>query len=140
MRAPLHIFLYGIFRTKLLRHVFQRPAPDIMFWDRAVMCEIALSTRFYSAAPVRFFKYANRTPVKKRYKEQTVGSVYNAPRPYSRYVGVLLQRLLTSPIIPFWRKFFVFVPWGRIVWLYRRSLFYELTVGLRNQSERTPVV
>ena len=126
LRRPIHIFLYGIFRIEFLRRVFQRSAPDVMFWDRVVMCEMALGTHFYSFAPVRFFKHSHRVPVKKRYQHQAVGSVYSVARPYSRYVSVLLCRLLTSPVIPFRRKFLIFPPWCKIVWLYRRSIWYEL--------------
>ena len=125
LRRPIHIFLYGIFRTEFLRRVFARPAPDVMFWDRVVMCEMALGTRFHSFAPVRFFKHIHGVSAKKRYKHQTVGSVYYIARPYSRYVGVLLWRLLTSPVIPLERKFLVFIPWCKITWSYRKSIWYE---------------
>ena len=125
LRLPIHIFLYGIFRTEFLRRVFERSAPDVMFWDRIVMCEMALGTRFRSFASVRFFKHLHGISVKKRYQHQAVGSVYHIARPYSRYVSVLLHRLLTSPVIPFTRKFLIFVPWCKIVWMYRKSIWYE---------------
>ncbi|MDZ4299871.1 MAG: hypothetical protein U1A26_03040, partial [Candidatus Sungbacteria bacterium] len=132
-RSPVHIFLYGLFRTKLLRELFSRPAPEVVAWDRVVMTEMALATHFASLAPVRFFKYSHAVPVKKRYRGQAVGAVYHDTRPYMKYAGVMLTRVLTSPIVPWYRKPLVLIPWLRLVWQCRGSLRFELW-GRRHAS------
>ncbi|MDZ4299527.1 MAG: hypothetical protein U1A26_01280 [Candidatus Sungbacteria bacterium] len=101
------------------------------------MTEMALATHFTSLAPVRFFKYTNAVPVKKRYRGQAVGAVYHDARPYTKYVGAMLVRVLTSPIIPWYRKPLVLMPWLRLVWQCRGSLRFELWRRRRiNESAR----
>ncbi len=131
LRRPIHIFLYGLFRIELLRGLFSRPAPEVVGWDRVVMTEMALATHFVSLAPVRFFKYSHAVPVKKRYRGQAVGSVYHDAWPYTKYVGAMLTRVFTSPLIPWYRKPLIIIPWFRLMWRYRGSLRFELRGGRR---------
>lgn len=132
-RHPVHIFLYGLFRIEFLRGLFSRPAPEVVAWDRVVMTEVALATHFASIPSVRFFKYSHRVPVKKRYKDQAVGAAYHATRPYANYVGAMLTRVFTSPIIPWYRKPLIIIPWLWLVWRYRGPLRFELW-GRRRMS------
>ncbi|MEW6533339.1 MAG: glycosyltransferase family A protein [Thermodesulfobacteriota bacterium] len=101
-----HFYIYGLFRTELLRKAFplidpHSWAPDIMF-----MCQIALATRFRYVdqvlhvrtewSQVAYERHPDMAPRKIAYKDKGV---------WWDMLGSMSRMILRSPIIPWYRKF-----------------------------------
>ena len=125
MRAPIHIFLYGIYRREALMPLLKRPAPACLFWDRIFMTEAALSFRFATLPEVRFHKTYSSRPAKKRLSNEAIGAAYRDPLAYSHYLGMFFRRVWASDTIPVRRKPCMIIPWLCLCWHFRRSLIFE---------------
>ncbi|MBI4114616.1 MAG: glycosyltransferase family 2 protein [Candidatus Niyogibacteria bacterium] len=128
--APLHIYLYGLFRTPFLRKIFSRPAPRCLRWDRVVMAEIALATPFFSVPERVFLKQYNRVSSRVRYAGQQIGKMYYVPFAYTRYVGMIGWWVLTSRMVPLHRKLLQLPNWALFAWSGKRGIFREIMKAL----------
>jgi len=124
---PIHIFIYGLFRTKVLRNLTRRPFPKCMAADRVFMCQAALITRFYSIGDFLYVRRVYKKPIIQRYKNSSIGDEWSNPKRNSKYLMTLFKFLMTSNIIPFYRKLW-FVPcWLLLIWRSRNRLASELS-------------
>lgn len=125
----IHIFIYGLFRTKLLRNLALVPFPNVIASDRIFMCEVALTTHFYSYPDVLHFRTVHTLNLIDRYAEERVGRVWKDKLRKVKYLVALLSRLVMSRNIPVSRKLVeIPLPWLLLVlrnslpfpWFWRR--------------------
>lgn len=125
--VPIHIFIYGLFRTPILRAVASRPFPTCIAPDRVLMSEVALATHFCCVTPILHRRTVRAAPLETRYGTDAIGTVWRGSRRMSRYLGTLLVRLATSRAVPLGRKLrYVPVVWLQVVWRRRHAVFQEL--------------
>jgi len=136
MHNPIHVFISGIWRISIVRKLFSRPVPDIIAWDRAIMAEAALMTHFYSIEEVLFHKYINPISIKARYGKDPEQDRHTTLFAYIRYLIVLLMRLLSSPFIPLYRKFYVPFPWFGVWWQRRKRIISVFFRDIRRWRDR----
>ena len=122
---PLHIFIYGLFRTKLLRKMTKRPFPKCMAADRVFMCQTALTTRFFCLGDFLYLRRVYKRPVTERHNN-SIGKEWSNPRANTKYIITLLKYLMTSDTIPFYRKFWITPLWFSLIWRCRNLLVSEL--------------
>lgn len=101
---PVHIFLYGLFRTELLKKVLRRPFPTCAAGDRVLMGEFSLITHFYSSPKILFTKTIYRSPLNVRYGAEAFGQNWQEKTKRIKYAQTFLPRVLFSTFIPFRRK------------------------------------
>lgn len=123
------IFLHGgIFRRELLTGLYRRLVPDCIDGFTIVVCEAALSMRFYSIPEVLHSKYRNPEPLAKRHS--FIGKEYSRSFPRTRYIFTILGWLLSSPNIPLSRKSLIFGPWFRCFWRNKKGILSEIKSAL----------
>ncbi len=97
----VYFFIYGLFRSEVIKKFMQRPFPRCVRFDHIVMAEIALSTRFYSIPEVLFKKTIYRASVASRYAHDLVGEPYQKIRifRYLKYLYWIVRFIATSSVI-----------------------------------------
>ncbi|PIR69941.1 MAG: hypothetical protein COU47_00725 [Candidatus Niyogibacteria bacterium CG10_big_fil_rev_8_21_14_0_10_46_36] len=124
--APLHIYLYGLFRTAFIQRAFLRNTPECIRWDRPMLAELALATPFYAVPDKVFTKQYKKTVGRIRYANEQIGHVYTRPFSFSIYVWMFLWRPITSPVVPLQRKI-GFVPiWIRFVFWSKKRIAKDM--------------
>lgn len=124
--APLHIYLYGLFRTPFLQKIFSRPAPRCIRWDRPMLAEIALATPFYAAADKVFRKQYKKKVGRIRYADEQVGGMFYQPFRYTKYTWMMFWRPFSSPVVPFHRKIGQIPIWLRFAFANRKRIRKEI--------------
>ena len=133
--APIHTISYGIFRREFLARLMQRPRPGCMRWERILMAEVTLATSIFTILEVLFFKHENPIPMATRYPD-ALSRAYGKPFALSRYAIALLFRQFTSPMIPWYRKLYVMIPWIELLLWRRWSYFEDVVRGIKIMTER----
>ena len=133
--APIHTISYGIFRRDFLTRLMKRPRPECMRWERVLMAEITLATEVRTIPEVLFFKHENPIPMGTRYQD-ALSRAYGKPFALSRYAIALLLRQFTSPMIPWYRKLYVIIPWIELLLWRRWSYFEDLVRGFKIIAHR----
>ena len=122
------IFVVGMYRREFLNRLFQRYFPwgfgEAWTW----MCEVALSTHFYSVPAALTSKY--RHPEALYIRHPYVGKFWSYPFMRTYYVFNAFWWLITSPNIPLRRKSLIFVPWVGMLWRYKRKIVFEIFSAL----------
>lgn len=129
---PIHIFFSGLWRTDILHTLTAVPFANTIAWDRIMVAEAALMTHFYSASPILFDKYSNPISIKSRHTNDPEQKRYRIRFAYLRYLMVLFSRIMTSPLIPWYRKIYVPLPWLQNIWMRRKRIFWVLLRDLRS--------
>lgn len=94
------------------------------------MAEVTLATLICTIPKVLFFKHENPIPMATRYQD-ALSRAYGKPFALFRYAFALLFRQLTSPMIPWYRKLYVIIPWLELIVWRRRSYFEDLVCGIK---------
>jgi len=124
---PVHLFIYGLFRTELLKNLLRQPFQKSIASDRIFMCEAALTTHFYSEPNVLHIRTVRNLSVAERYAEEQVGLVWKDNLRTVKYLIALVSRLVVSRNIPLTRKLVeIPLPWLRLVWRQRKVLASSL--------------
>lgn len=125
--APIHVFIYGLFRRDFLTRLMSRSLPRCARHDRVLMAEAALSTRFFTAQPVLYFKVRSDLPISERdtYKGDPMASAVTRPLARTSYFLTLPVWLLSSSLIPFSRKRYVILHWPKSVWFRKKRILGE---------------
>jgi len=100
----LHFFIYGLFRTKLLKQIMQRPFPNCMASDRVVMSEIALVARYFAIHEILHQRTIYDTEIVDRYQGDEIGRLWKDDKKFTRYIVKMVTHLMTSPAITVARK------------------------------------
>ena len=122
MHEPIHIFVVGLWRRDLLKQLFAHPVPSTIAWDRIVMAEAALITHFYTVDEVLFHKYLNPVSIKSRHAQDPEQKRQRIRFAYLRFTGALLGRIISSPLIPWYRKLYAPMPWAGNLWHRRKRI------------------
>lgn len=117
------IFEYGLWRREFLVKLFSRLKPKCLEDTIILMSEAALAGRFYSVPEFLHIKYRDPRPLRERHY---LGNYYKESFPYTKFLWTGLMWHLTSQVIPFRRKFFIFGPWFYKIWKFRGKIFREL--------------
>jgi len=115
--VKIHLFIYGLFRTTLIKKLMSRPFPTCIAGDRILISELALMTHFYSVKDILFTKTIAKKSIAVRYSDEKLGKEWRSPAKNLRFVITMINRLFTSPFIPLQRKlytvpsliFFIFI-------------------------------
>lgn len=127
-RAPIHKFSYGLFRTELLKKLANRQFPKCIAWERAYMCEVALSTHFYSYQEVLYKITTYRKSLAERHGATDVAKAYFNRFHYTKYVFTTIGRVSTSPIVPFYRKITILpVAALKLLWFGKGRILHEFS-------------
>lgn len=126
--APIHVFIYGLFRREFLQKLMRRSLPRCARHDRVLMAEAALSTRFFTAQPVLYFKVRSDLPISERdtYKGDPMASAVTGPLARTSYFLTLPVWLLSSSLIPFSRKRHIVFGWPKVLWLRKKRILGEI--------------
>lgn len=100
----IHLYIYGLFRTNLLKKLMSRPFPQCIGGDRVLITELALTTHFYSYDRILFSKTISKKSIASRYTDDNLSKEWRKSTKHIRYIGTMFFRLLGSPFIPFSRK------------------------------------
>lgn len=121
---PLHIFVYGVFQTSLIKSLMLRGLADTIAADRILMCEASLSTGFYSTPDILHKRTVRDRPISLRYENEVMAVAWSERTRHIKYFSALLSRLAFSANIPLWRKLRE-VPWVWVILVsrYFRSFF-----------------
>jgi hypothetical protein len=99
-----NLFVYGLFRTELLRGAMQ-VIPQVPNWDRLLVCQVAL------AAPLRYIDQVlhtrtnHRKPSHVRLPDEPFNRMTRMdPWVEAKTLGELARMLVRSPVIPWPRK------------------------------------
>ncbi len=123
----IHMFIYGLFKTELVKSIMSRPFPQCMAGDRVLMSEVALATHFCSVSDNLFIKTMRQKPIAERYEQENLGNHWAHRYRFNIYLGTLLYRLLTSSCIPIRRKLSILPKiWFERAWMIRKTLWQEL--------------
>lgn len=124
--SPIHVFIYGLYRRDFLLGIMRR-FPSCARPDRILMCEVALSSRFYSVEPTLFFKVRADTPLARRgkYEGDPMLKAFAGRLANTRYFLTLPFWLLSSKVIPFARKRYILPNWLKLMWKHKRTVWNE---------------
>lgn len=131
--APVLMFIYGVYRKSFLDKLISRSQPNCIFQDRILMCEAALSARFYSVPEILYFRTFSHFNVRITHADDEVGRLYLSRFPYTYSVWMTLKWLLTSPLIPWHRKTLIFWPWILLIIKRWPRMKHELIKQLRSR-------
>lgn len=125
--APIHVFIYGLFRRDFLTRLMRRSLPRCARHDRVLMAEAALATRFYSVEPVLYFKVRAGVPISERdtYRGDPMARASAHPLARTNYFLTLPLWLLASSMIPFLIKRHVVINWPKVLWLRKKRILGE---------------
>lgn len=103
-RHPIHVFLYGLFRSEFLKKIMMRQFPKCMMGDRVLMCEITLSTHLLFIGEILHCRTVHDSSLSERYGHEEFGEFWKERARFFKLFWVMLKRLITSPHIPWIRK------------------------------------
>jgi glycosyltransferase involved in cell wall biosynthesis len=129
---PIHLFIYGLFRTGFIKAVLIQPIQKSIAADRILMSEVALAIHFYSNPNVLHIRTVSRLSLSERYAEENIGQVWNDDLREMKYMFLFLMRLISSRNIPISRKLVeIPFPWLKMAWRRRKiianSLLYRFS-------------
>lgn len=124
--SPIHVFIYGLYRRDFLLSIMRR-FPSCARPDRVLMCEVALSSKFYSVEPTLFFKVRADTPLVRRgkYEGDPMLKAFAGRLANTRYFLTLPFWLLSSRVIPLSRKRHILPNWLKLVWKHKKMVWNE---------------
>ena len=132
-KRPLHLMLYGVYRTALLRSARPYAAAQVPHPDRVFMCQLALGLRFRYVDQPLYVRTVRDVPGHIRLPDERFNRLINAdPWAYTKTVLSLGPYLLRSGIVPWYRKAYIPIAVLAMAWSYQRVLYSgRLPLALR---------
>ena len=116
-----NLFIYGLFRTDLLREAM-RFVPQVPAWDRLVMCQIALATRFRYVDSILHTRMHHRQPSHVRLPDEPFNKMQREERWLeAKILLAFAHMLLCSSVVPWRRKAYAPVILWRYGWILVRG-------------------
>lgn len=104
-RIPYHCFIYGLYRTDILKSLLEVPIPQVPAADRLFMCQVALATKIRYVNQLLHIRTIRGKPAKVRYSEEEfMRSGNTEPLVYTKVWLALTPYLWASKAIPDCRK------------------------------------
>lgn len=102
-----NLFLYGLFRTTLLRQSMPLYPFGVTGHDRWFMCQIALATHFRYADRVLHVRTVHEVHAGGRYPEEKFSGMAGDRWAETKALFALVQMLCQSSVIPWYRKAYI---------------------------------
>ena len=120
-----HLFLYGLFRTELIRSASPYATHQVPHPDRIFMCQFALASRFRYVDRVLYLRTIHDQPGHVRFPEEQFNRLINnkAGWGYAKTVLALGPFLLRSKVVPWRRKIYLPLAMLGMAWAYRGVLY-----------------
>lgn len=116
-----NLFIYGLYRTALLREAM-RFLPEVPGWDRLLVCQVALATRFRYVDRVLHTRMHHRKPTHVRLPDEPFNRMTREDRWVDARVMAAFARMLRdSTLIPVHRKLYAPVALSRYGWMLARG-------------------
>ena len=106
-----NLFIYGVFRTKLLRSAI-RFWPTVASSDRWLLLQLSLATKFRYVDQMLHVRIAHDDPYHMRYPLDEFGRnkiISESKRLDFQPLWIVLNMVLRSPIIPLFRKMYLLI-------------------------------
>lgn len=118
-------YIYGLYRREFLEKFMSRPLPTGYSWEKIAVSEMALATHFCSIPEILLYMDSNKARKKNEAKQRQSLAVLRYNMIYFFFYRTFrsLGRVMTSPVVPFRRKLFVFIWVPGIAWLHFRKFF-----------------
>ncbi len=111
-----NLYVYGLFRTQLLRQAI--PFPEVPAGDRLFICQLALATRFRYIDQVLHIRMHHNRPSNVRLLDEKFNKMQNEDKWVNvKILFALWQILYKSTIIPWYRKIYIPIAIWRYGWL-----------------------
>lgn len=124
-----NMYIYGIFKTNILKqaiHLFY----EVPGADRVFLCQFALATRFRYVDRVLHIRTIYEEPFRLRRSQEKRSMIQNKDKAVDiKVLLALAQTILRSPIIPWYRKFYLPIAIWRYGWLLVTSRIKEKVIG-----------
>lgn len=118
-----NLFIYGLFRTQLLKQAIHF-MPEVPGSDRLFISQMALATRFRYVDSVLHVRLHHVKPSNIRYPEEKFNKMQNEDRWVNFKVLYAMARMLyQSSVIPWYRKIYLPIGLWRYGWLLVLSIF-----------------
>lgn len=116
-----NLYIYGLFRTQLLRQAIAF-YPEVTAADRLFICQLALATRFRYIDQVLHIRMVHNQPSKVRLPDEKFKKMQNEDKLVdAKILFALGQILYKSTIIPWYRKIYLPIAIWRYGWLIVRG-------------------
>ena len=119
-----NLYIYGLFRTPLLKEAFPS-FQEVPRLDRLFMCQMALATRFRYVDQVLHIRMHQKQSLNERYPDEKFNKMQNEDKWVDVKVlyafGLMLYR---SSIIPRYRKIYIPMALWRYSWLLLQIRFF----------------
>lgn len=125
----IHLTFNGLWRTNFIKKLISRPVAKSVKWDRTLMAEAALGTRFISIEPVLYVKRIIGPKIREQNNPEWKLHAKDNPFRYSKYLVHMVIALISSPVIPIYRKPLAVLLWIELAWRERKRIFW---VGIRD--------
>src|SRR3990172_1032368 len=94
---PYHCFIYGLYRTDILKLLLEVPIPQVPAADRLFMCQVALATKIRYVNQILHIRTVRENPAKVRYSEEEfIRSEMTEPLAYTKVWLALTPYLWAS--------------------------------------------
>ena len=110
----LHFFIYGLFRTDILRAVMRQPINTVAAGDRVVMSEICLAGRLRSVDTLLHARTLSSEALPDRYPDDPMARSARAPQWRFQYVRGVVMRSVRSKVVPWHVKIGAAPIWVRL--------------------------
>ena len=101
---PYHCFIYGLYRTDILKLLLEVPIPQVPAADRLFMCQVALATKIRYVNQILHIRSIRTIPSAVRYSEEAMRSEMTEPFAFTKVWLALTPYLWASKAIPSYRK------------------------------------
>ncbi len=102
---PYHCFIYGLYRTDILKLLLEAPIPKVPAADRLFMCQVALATKIRYVNQILHIRSIRTIQSRVRYSdEEYIQSENTEPLAYTKMWFALTPYLWASKAIPSYRK------------------------------------
>jgi glycosyltransferase involved in cell wall biosynthesis len=116
-----NLFIYGLFRTELIKEAM-RFTPEVPAWDRLVMCQIALATRFRYVDSVLHTRMHHKQPSVVRLPDEPFNRLQREARWLEvKILSEFARMLVRSSVVPWRRKLYAPVILSRYGWILARG-------------------
>ncbi|MFA5065949.1 MAG: glycosyltransferase family 2 protein [Dehalococcoidia bacterium] len=135
-----NIYIYGLFRTDLLRQAISF-FPEVPGVDRLFICQMALATRFRYVDRVLHIRMQHNQPSNIRLPDEIFNRMQEDKLVDIKILLALINMILKSTIIPWYRKFYLPVILWRYVWLllqgrFEPSIIQRVSPDIRNRLKK----
>ena len=123
-KRRLHLMLYGVYRTALLRSARPYASAQVPHPDRVFMCQLALGLRFRFVDQPLYVRTVREVPGHLRLPDEEFNKKLSGDRwGYARTVLALGPTLLLSGAVPLHRKPLAPLAVAAMAWSYRGLLY-----------------